>query len=1498
MKKWAAILLGGAMFATAVSGLAACKPASVTLRADPRAADAYTAYDHEGTPVGSYKTIADAINATVTADLDYFEDDAVPNATKGGYVTRKDGTRHLFENKKGYTENYDDQYWFYEDGNKLAGYDAWDENPSMTFLRNNKMVVHKVTGYGLTPVQSWNGYGLIDEYGDEDTKSDNPASWALGTAIDAGVMVFPSSAGGTATGMSRDTYKIDLTEMRITPPYDGTADEVYAYLGFYIWTPQYVLAIGIGCNTKTGKWYEFRGTSRDDSFSDVEYDLGDCLLESTWDEKNGCFTPNAKELEISVQTVKMVDEEFGEEYFVCRFKADIRGGKKDVTLNRLIDDELMAPYFSERIHTGNDFLFIAGLDIKNPVATGVKVKNVDYFNGAKLEGLCVTEAGVYFPTEEEISDDDFTELNLDPNLRGNTYDFLLANDLGSEGNYGYTILSNYMCTTYTAKDGADYYDFRFDGDPVGETELGGMLKEYQEKIDSLSAMTVENYLDYLAAYEEAGKWYGKDETHEDSTLGDMYLNLLDFSTYLAAKEVYLDAMHLSTEGQEVLNSLNKLGLVTATNYPYQGWTRDAEHQNDPILGWFWEEAQEFDRIRTALHALEQSEQTKVMNLYNSEKEGNFEDWANAYDSVKAYLDNSDYTSKSYTVADLLMNGKDITYTGETALQKLLAAAFRIRQNFWPPASTTSEEPYVFNSDNTDNYKAAFHLLFLRTKMEEAGVELPKFFEDMLELITNTPRSGNFMMDFDEYLYPVLTLAGDIYKKKQAGTFVWLDENMADIVNEYMIDFTFSEAGFAWNFTNNHDLRHVDTNYERYFGLPDEKGLKPNIQYIIDVVTECDPTAEVAASGIAFKKEVKPLENDPTANGSEQAKAVWAEIEKLTVLDGYTYKGWTTQNADKAGYLYSEIEAFRALVEKREALTNVEKAYVNAQLALAAHAAQNANYKAWETLSAEMATLEEHAVWEKSFETFVKAKGTDTKTYKADEALAELISAAYQIKTVGKVTDSGDDVADPGKIGVNNNFRSTARLVSFYDFFMTNGAPLPTFVTAMTDALGLPDYYDNFFYPLSGMVKLAVRIHTASLTKISQLTEEELEYLNTYWVAGYEMKGALKTHWWANNGGTEKYFAWIDYKLTEQFTKMLGGTETEKTLPSDYVAYLNDFLTAAHYTPNTARHGWGVTQATIYASDLSDKLLQIAVALEKLSDLDTYEAKGWKAPDSTPVKGYLYSEAQYYTTTVAPLVADLDRTESESLALLFGADTLEEWASLSEDVLALPEDKTQLTIHAAESDREAAKPKDYTVGESLGELLSAIAAANAAGELLGFDSGIDKGVSFRPYFFYFMLEELEVEIPEVIQDRMDDVKMEETAAAKFETDVKYIMTIMRLARAITDDADHKLTAAEIKLVNDNLVGKDRFVDGGFKYAYVNDTKYGDPVSWHGKSKGYKAYFGFDAKQDFKVYQKLVIDYLVAKYQATALMYTAPSGSDPALPAGGVAMGITAAISAQN
>ncbi len=1468
MKKLLAILLGSAMFAAAFAGLAACKPdeeepnikvPEITRRADTRAADAYAAYDNAGTKVGDYKTIADAINAVVEADLDFMEDDATPAAADGGYVTKKGGTRRLFQNKKGFADGNADQFWYYENGTMLEGYNCWDNTTGITTLHNTKVITHKVNS-GNTSRQSWNGYGLLDENGQEINNGTLAQSWELSSTMDAGVMMFPKRKVGAA-GLK---YKIDLSEVKITPTYDGVKDPVYAFIGFYLWQDYYVIATGIACDTSTGQWYEFRGTSRDNSFSDVEYKMGECFMESTWNE-GGYFTPNSSELEMQIQTKRMIDDTDGETYWVDDMTIAAKDGK---TLNHQFDDEIVNQYFpGNSLAADNGFVFIAGLDVKNEIANGADVKNVDFFNGAKFENLCVTEAAIYFPTEEEMTDVEYSIGTIKPELRGKWNDALLANSVSSDGAYDYTILNNYACSSYTAKNGADYYDFKFDASPVAESELGGKLKTYQDTIDSLKNMTVDNVAQYTGeegAYTVVGKMYGTDAAHTGSTLTQQYLLLLDFAPYVEAQKVYEAAMKLSDEAKAVREGFDALGNLA--NYTYKGWTTE----ETDVAGYIWSEAQKFNEINVEFKKLSEDEQGKVISLIAFGESG-YDAWDEFYTSVNTYLTDTTATGKSYTIAqfDMPTPAKTVTYDGTQALQALFKIAYEINSGEFDPSDTAKKG--TFNSDNTGNYQRAFHILFLMQKMREENVTIPDgFLNNIYEQLTSTDRATAFADDFNDYIYPVLTLAGQIYQRQQRGEFVWLDAAMAKVINDHMVGFEkFSEAGFNWNVTNTQDFRDGNTFYEQYFGLPDATTkhsngntigyLAGNLKYIFDVVAACDPAAEKNETGLGFVADVTPLDEDPSQNGSETAKAFVSKITAFTALEGYEYKGWTTEEETKTGYLYSELTAFRALVAEREALEATDGAYVSAQIE--GNSVLKAKYSEWEKLSAEMTALEENAVWETKFNTFAMAKGSDKKEYTAEESLAELIHVAYMIKTVGKTENSDPanyaDDETTHTLDLDHNFNSTGRLCAFYDFFVRAGVTLPTYAQGLLTDVGMPTFYEEFFYPLSKMIRLASRISNESVTKLEDLTEDELAFLNKYWVPTYEMKGNLATHWYVTNEN-RGYFGWIAWKMEAQFTQILGGTIADKYNPGDYAQVLNTLLTANYYTLNAETHNWGVEDAKIYGVSLSETGLTVAKAFDMIGDLTAYKALGWEAPETAEgPKGYLLSEARYYTGFSA-LLEGLEEDDEEKIASIFGSANMEAWAELAPQILELATDEKFTAFKVTGAKRDRSITQEFTAGEALGEILTALGEVGSA----KIDSDNTWFPSLRIYFFVIEFEEAGIELPEYLTKA---IAAKENAgldaglnSADLKTDVKYLRTVLKIAKMLIDDPDLEITQDIIDMVNDTMVGKTRFTENGLNWNYTNDPKH--DLFYRGSD--YKVYYGLEASHTFKDLLESVIKFLVA------------------------------------
>jgi len=497
--------------------------------------DAYEAHGIDGTVIGSYKTIAAAINAAVDNDVEEEE--------FGSYVTKIGDATKLFVNHEGFRDNNDDQFWYYEDGNLLNAYNCWDGGSSILDLRNTNMITHQVSGFGTVSRQSWNSYGLLDAFG-EKYNDVSAQSYELSSTMDAAVLEFTARL----EGITALEYKMDLSQVKITPSYQGS-DKTYAFIGYYAWQDYYVIAMGMACDTSTGNWYEYLGTSRDDSFSDVEYNLGECLMTSTWNEA-GYFVPDCNEVTMSIETKKLYDKEWDEYYQVDDMKINFANG---TSFERYITDSVVNDKFpGYPLGYENSYVFTAGLDIKNKRVQGAYCENTDYFNGSTFENLIVTSAKAYVPTAEEMSDVDYG-FSIDSTWRGKWHDILMANSDDTDGVFDYAILNTNVCVDYKKQNNCDVFSFTYTGKAASGNTLGSGLKEYQDKIDSLGDITAQTALDRQDDIDEIAEWLAEGST----TVPQKYKNVLDFTNYYKAKQTLEDSA-LSPEGTAVLTSLKAL----------------------------------------------------------------------------------------------------------------------------------------------------------------------------------------------------------------------------------------------------------------------------------------------------------------------------------------------------------------------------------------------------------------------------------------------------------------------------------------------------------------------------------------------------------------------------------------------------------------------------------------------------------------------------------------------------------------------------------------------------------------------------------------------------------------------------------------------------------------------------------------------------------------------------------------------------------------------------
>lgn len=498
------------------------------------------------------------------------------------------------------------------------------------------------------------------------------AYYELSATLDAAVIAMPQRFSGN----TKMTYTIDLSDVKITPSYTtgNEKSDVYAFMGYYAWQDWYVLNFGIACDVTTGNWYAYEGSSRDDSASNTTYNLGDFIMTSTWNEA-GYFEPDADEVVLSIES-KLLEDDMGE-YQVDDFTAAVKDG---AIYKRRITDEDVNTYFpTQQLNMENSYVFVAGLDIKNEISMGVRTENTDYFNGAKFENFAVTKAEAYVPTEEELSDVDYSPKGIEPAYRGKTFNMLLGDPNRKDDDLciiDYNILNNNLCTTFQVKDGKNIYNFSYDMTAAGSPELGTKAKEYQDAIDNLKNATVENVSDYEDDINLVATWYGDDADGTNSQLQQKFRNIMDFGPYMTAKEVLASAMDISDDAKAVAEDFGTLGNLAS--YAYKGWTTDGTD----IAGYLYSELGKFRTIRAAYDALDATDKAKMsyhmsLNIFNA--------WVEFDEGVKAFEANAAYSDagiKAFAIGTGEDGGntpgEEFQMTPAKALEKMAEVLFTVK----------------------------------------------------------------------------------------------------------------------------------------------------------------------------------------------------------------------------------------------------------------------------------------------------------------------------------------------------------------------------------------------------------------------------------------------------------------------------------------------------------------------------------------------------------------------------------------------------------------------------------------------------------------------------------------------------------------------------------------------------------------------------------------------------------------------------------------------------
>ena len=763
--------------------------------------NAYTAYSPDGAKIGDFITIASAINKCVEYDTEH-------NAF-GSYVTKKDSARTLFKNKQGFDSGNDDQFWYYENGTALSAYNCWDSAGSILTLQNTNLIAHKVSGYGTVSQQTWNSYQLLDAFGETITDV-SAQSWELSSAIDAAVMQFPARLSGI-TGMA---HTIDLSGVTITPPYDG-ADNTYAFMGYYVWQDYYVIAIGIACDTRTGNWHPFIGTSRDDSFSDVEYNLGKCLFTSTYE--NGSFKPNATTVELSIQTIKLHDEQEDEDYQVDDFKVKV--DSKDV-YERHITDSLVNNFFSGcPLSWENGYVFIAGLDIKNKIVQNQFVENTDYFNGSEFLGLKVTSAKAYVASKEEISDVTYG-YPIEESWRGRWHDILMANTEDTADVLDYNIINTSVCASYQNVNGADVYNFSYDQNNVSSVELGAALRQYQSKIDELGAMALSDILNDTSLLDEVGSWLVENQT----IVPQKYFRILDFTGYYQAKEL-LESSSMSEDAKAVVQELKQLEASD-----YAG----------------------FDAIIASTYAaLPKDEQDIVRLAFGAKLFDNLKSLSDFAKALDAITDKFVTYDKLVYVASLQMQAeKNKEMTAKEALEQLIYLANGIAsKRQWSGDENDDNNQLQTAFMNVDNhFFPSMRIVAIIEFFESKNLELPKYISDLLETI-------GYEDFYNGVYYPILNtvkLALSITENDKDEISDLTQDELKFLNEVWTGDYVISQI-IVWNWESGNKFQTYYNSRTRAIAILAEgdvnKPVKDYFKVISDFLKGCGFTAKTNGWGV-------------------------------------------------------------------------------------------------------------------------------------------------------------------------------------------------------------------------------------------------------------------------------------------------------------------------------------------------------------------------------------------------------------------------------------------------------------------------------------------------------------------------------------------------------------------------------------------------------------------------------------------------------------------------
>lgn len=1264
MKKALALILSSAMLVTTVAGLTACKKPKkpddtvpeITRLTDPRAADAFEVHAKNGTLVGTYRSIAAAINAAVENDLDDFEVANVPAGTRGSYVTKKGSTRKIFENMTQNEAGIGDYFWYYSN-NSLSGFEPYETGVPYLRGQNAKDIAYKVSAT-YTSVAASN-FGVYDGLGQPLSTTDidvGGRAWEIVESADASIRGIPVREMG-ATGAR---YTLDLSEVQIKPAYDGVEDNVYAYFGMTAGSGTYSVDIGLACDVNTGLWKQYvsHNPHNNRDTVTVEYNIGETVFNSTWNAEGGYFTPNVDSVTLEIKEVKDEDD-LGEEYWYNKLVITAEG-KSPITF--IIDDEFLVKYGNPgaTYDTKNGFYFSAGLDI---VAKGAQIGDEiaapDYTNGATFENLTVSKGEIYFPDEDEISDADYGAL-IDPTLKGEYHNIRTETYKGvTRGIYNYTLVLVNACVDYEIVDGLDTYSFRYDNYEVPTSDFAGVMKTNQDKIDELKGITVANAATYKDKIAEVEALY-----HEGVELGGdipaYAYRYLDWTPLTNAQKIFKEAISLSDEAQALLDEFNTLSNINLLS-AWKGWKAPAGTAD--TKGYLYNELQTFKGYNARFAELGSDDRSGIAQLVGDK----WDVWALLEDELDT-IDNSgaEFATKEFTLPSFDLNSTE-TLTGLELVDEFFNLAYTAyvisaEEHTDHGGALCVEIPGdgIPGASNTKHFYNTLRLFYV-DRLIAKNVELD-YTIDMITMLGDTHAASKG--SYQDYQY--IAAVCEQLQRIASGECAYLDEELADVVNKYMVTFPgFQNGTFIWSYKTYGELiSYGNIPWKLYFGSELEAKsaeLKANCgssdsvvqlkasglaalinSLLMPIITRDAPGATLVpvsgaaenSYGFAISKTVTAVV--PELSTEAQAwLAAWnaAAIPDLTDLS-VNWVGWQNYDAgigvmaaDAEYYLYDELVKFEGLYETYSALSALDRRVLMLSV-------NEASLLAWAKLSEQYA-----AVLAGSFKTTEYTIGE--MSFTGEDLIAEMFYNLYAI--TGEHFNTGDD-----------NYRSFLAM-AMYTVVSENAPGSIDYLETLVGKLGEATYLDAFEY------------YYNVLTQAKRVAAEEMIELD------YELAVVINKYM-VDATGT-KALPWTDAVALEIAVDLYGFYTA--TSFADVVEGMLALATAEEgVTLNS--NGYSINkdvpvpeQTTFSAKDVIAAYNALA-----LSDLANYEAwYGWASTAGT-TKGYVNDELTMFLTVLEKYETITSQSGKEAVQAAAGWTA---WEALADEIATIEADTDSVTI---------------------------------------------------------------------------------------------------------------------------------------------------------------------------------------------------------------------------